>query len=65
MAREVTDLKGKPTTVMFLNQYFLSNHILNIYSLYPQINVALVPHQRSFFFQWIETTRDPQLAKRS
>lgn len=41
MAREVPDRRGKPTTGHVPKPVF-SNHMLNIYLLYPQINVALI-----------------------
>lgn len=56
--------KGKPITVSFPNQSHSQMHSKYL-SLYSQIGVVLIHHQRNLFVQQREThNRYPQLVKR-
>lgn len=64
-ASGIMNHRGEPTTTNFIDQH---NHLL--YSktfLYPQINIAPIPHQRNFLVQKLDITKNKMviLSKRS
>lgn len=62
MAREVTDPRGEPSTIILLNRQ--SIQLPSIYlSLYLETSIVFISQQRNPFLHWIEIDTEPPMIK--